>query len=104
MDKCRFRTFQCEDKRKTLFAYLQTACDDFPDYSSGDILYMVLRSLARQHGQSVSFLRTMTDDELFEEVDRMIISETIDSAVEESIAREKEKKERKRRKNKNEGD
>lgn len=103
MNRCRSRTFKCEDKRKTLFAYLQTACDDFPDYSSGDILYMVLRSLARKHGQSVSFLRTMTDDELFEEVDRMIISETIDSAVEESIENENEKKERRKRK-KNESD
>lgn len=98
MDRCRFKTFQCEDKRKTLFAYLQTACDDFPDYSSGDILYMVLRSLARKHGQSVSFLRAMTDDELFEEADRMIISEMIDSAVNESVAKEKEKKERKKKK------
>lgn len=67
MDKCRIRHLQCEDKRKVLFMILQEACDEFPDYSSGDILYTILRSIAKDNGQSVAFLRSLTNDELYSE-------------------------------------
>lgn len=63
------RHLQREDKRKSLFTLLQSACDDLPEYSSGDLLYSILRSVAKKNGQSVSFLRGMTDKEIFEEAD-----------------------------------
>lgn len=94
MDRGKMRNLQCEDKRQVLFAFLQSACRDFPDYSSGDILYAALRGLAKKHGQSVSFLRAMTDEELFEEVDYRISMEYIDVAVEEDIEKRNRKKEK----------
>lgn len=79
MDKncCRVRRLQCEDKRKVIFVFLENACDDFPDYSTGDILYTVLRHLAKDNGQSLSFLRAISDEKLFKEIDYRIFEERI---------------------------
>lgn len=75
------RRLQCEDKRKSLFSMLESACNDLPDYSAGDLLYAVLRSLAKKSGQSVSFLRTLTDRELFKEADHNLSMEMIDVVI-----------------------
>ena len=71
------RHLQCEDKRKSLFSMLQ----DLPDYSAGDILYAVLRSFAKKRGLSVSFLRTLTDSELFEVADYNLSMELMDVII-----------------------
>lgn len=75
------RHLQCEDKRKSLFSMLQAYCDDLPDYSAGDLLYAVLRSLAKKRGISVSFLRTLTDNEIFEGADYNLSMEAIDVII-----------------------
>lgn len=77
MDKdcCRVRKLQCEDKRKVIFVFLENACDEFPEYSAGDILYTVLRHLAKDNGQSLSFLRGVSNKELFEEIDYRLFEE-----------------------------
>lgn len=82
MGDCKGRHLQCEDKRQVLFSLFQNACRELPDYSAGDILYTVLRRFAKQYGQSVSFLRAMTDSELYEEADYMISMECIENDIE----------------------
>lgn len=82
MSDCKGRHIQCEDKRQVLFSLLQNSCRELPDYSAGDILYTVLRRFARQCGQSVSFLRTITDNELYEEADYMVAIECIENDIE----------------------
>ena len=68
------RHLQCEDKRKSLFSMLQASCDDLPDYA-------VLRSFAKKRGLSVSFLRTLTDSELFEVADYNLSIELMDVII-----------------------
>ena len=46
-----------------------------------DILYAVLRSFAKKRGLSVSFLRTLTDSELFEVADYNLSMELMDVII-----------------------
>lgn len=75
IDRCRLDRLQKEDKRKACFVYLEDACERFPDYSAGEILYTVFRHVAKSNGVSVSFLRNMTNDEIFKEMDLRFFEE-----------------------------
>ena len=75
IDRCRLDRLQKEDKRKACFVYLEDACERFPDYSAGEILYTVFRHVAKANGVSVSFLRNMTNDEIFKEMDLRFFEE-----------------------------
>ena len=55
--------------------------NNLSDYSAGDILYAVLRSFAKKRGLSVSFLRTLTDSELFEVADYNLSMELMDVII-----------------------
>ena len=48
---------------------------------AGDILYAVLRYFAKKRGLSVSFLRTLTDSELFEVADYNLSMELMDVII-----------------------
>lgn len=82
------------DYRHKAFVCLHKACDILDDYSLGDILYASLRSIAKRNGQSVAFLRGMTDKELFDEIDYNIFVETVDE-VKKDIKFGKDRKKKK---------
>ena len=48
------------------------------DYSAGEILYAALRNAAKKKGASVSFLREMTDKELYKEIESALRGELED--------------------------
>lgn len=45
------------------------ACDDFPGYSAGEILYSVLRKAGRFYGQNLSFLRLVSNSDFVKEAE-----------------------------------
>ena len=67
------RHLQCEDKRKSLFSSLIT--------SATAIIPRRRFSFAKKRGLSVSFLRTLTDGELFEVADYNLSMELMDVII-----------------------
>lgn len=78
MSNARKKNMQVEDKRKVCLFYLERACAEFPNYRLGDILYMTLRRLAKKNNVSLGFLRRLSDDEIYKEIDFNIQNEKED--------------------------
>jgi hypothetical protein len=74
------RKLQKEDKRKVLFMRLIQACDDFPEYSAGEILYSVLRKAGRFYNQNLSFLRLISNSDLAREAELSLNFEEDDNS------------------------
>lgn len=72
------KKLQTEDKRKVLFSLLSEYTDLLPKYSAADLLYSALRTTAKERGASVSFLRGITDRELYKRVEKSLRDELID--------------------------
>lgn len=64
-----------EDKRKLFFVLLINFCEEFPDYSTGDVLYAALRKIGKKNGQNMNFLMRTEDEDLIASADEAIKKE-----------------------------
>lgn len=64
-----------EDKRKLFFVLMMNFCDEFPDYSAGDILYAALRKVGRKNGQNMNFFLRIEDEDLVAYADEALKKE-----------------------------
>lgn len=71
------KKYQAEDKRKTIFMTLSDYTE-LLDYPASDILYTALRVIAKKKGASVSFLRGISDRELYKEIESALRTELTD--------------------------
>lgn len=74
----RKKHYQEEDKRKTIFVTMSDYTELLSDYSAADILYSALRGIAKKKGASVSFLRGISDRELYKEIEMSLRNELLD--------------------------
>ncbi len=58
--------------KKAALVELLTAADELPDYTLGDLLYAVLRRLAKSRRGDIRFLRGVSDSELYCHIERAI--------------------------------
>lgn len=58
--------------KKAALVELLTAADELPEYTLGDLLYAVLRRLAKSRRGNVNFLRGVSDSELYCHIERAI--------------------------------
>lgn len=64
-----------EDKRKLFFVLMMNFCDEFPDYSAGDILYAALRKVGKKNGQNMNFFLRTEDEDLVAYADEALKKE-----------------------------
>ena len=64
-----------EDKRKLFFVLMMNFCEEFPDYSAGDIMYAALRKVGKKNGQNMNFFLRTEDEDLVAYADEALKKE-----------------------------
>jgi len=64
--------------RNEALRQLQELARQHTDYSAGDILFTALQKLALQKGVSLSFLREISDEDFYTQIEKTIKKEEVE--------------------------